>query len=83
VRDPRGGDPRRFELRVADGRCEVTAGPARAPGATATLGADDLIRLASGAAGWPELLSSGRLELSGDPFLALRFPALFRLPVTS
>ena len=42
---------------------------------------DDLIRLAGGAASWPELFSSGRFELSGDPFLALRFAALFRLPV--
>ena len=30
---------------------------------------------------WPELISSGRFELSGDPFLALRFASLFRLPV--
>jgi hypothetical protein len=45
------------------------------------VGSDDLILLASGAAGWPELLSSGRFELSGDPFLALRFAALFKLPI--
>jgi hypothetical protein len=42
-----------------------------------------MIRLASGAVGWPALLSSGRLEFSGDPFLALRFPTLFRLPAQS
>jgi hypothetical protein len=30
---------------------------------------------------WPELISSGRFELSGDPFLALRFASLFRPPV--
>jgi len=29
---------------------------------------------------WPELISSLRFELSGDPFLALRFASLFRLP---
>jgi hypothetical protein len=44
-------------------------------------GSEDLILLASGAVGWPELLSSGRFELTGDPFLALRFASLFRLPV--
>jgi hypothetical protein len=81
VRDPRGRAPARMALRVAGGRCEVSSGPASAAGATATLGADDMIRLVSGAVGWPELLSSGRLELAGDPFLALRFPTLFRLPV--
>ena len=42
--------------------------------------AEDAIRLAAGSIGWPELVSSGRLAFSGDPFLALRFPALFRLP---
>jgi hypothetical protein len=66
VRDPRGREPARFELTVAEGRCVVNLGPASDPDATATLGADDLIRMASGAAGFP--------------FLALRFPALFRLP---
>jgi hypothetical protein len=80
VRDPGGGPPAPFELTVADGRCEVKAGPAAAPAATATIGADDLIRMGSGAIGFPELLASGRMELNGNPFLALRFPALFRLP---
>jgi len=81
--DPRGGAPACFELRVSPAGCEVWPGAAARPGAVATLGADDLIRLASGAVGWPQLLSSGRLELAGDPFLALRFPTLFRLPVSA
>lgn len=80
VRDPRGGEPARFALAVADGRCEVAAGPASDPTATAMLGADDLIRMVSGAVAFPELLASGRLELAGNPFVALRFPGLFRLP---
>jgi hypothetical protein len=29
------------------------------------------------------MLASGRLELSGDPFLAVRFPNLFRMPARS
>ena len=82
VRDPRGGEPARFALSVADGHCEVRPGAASDAGATVTVGGDDLIRMASGVAGWPELLSAGRLELAGDPFLALRFPVLFRLPAT-
>jgi hypothetical protein len=80
VRDPAGGDPARFQLTIADGRCEVKPGPATDPSATATLGAADLIRMASGASSFPELLASGQLELGGNPFLALRFPGLFRLP---
>ena len=81
IRDPHGRPPARFELAIAGASCTVRAGPASSPGARALLGSDDLIMLASGAASWPELLSSGRFELSGDPFLALRFAALFRMPV--
>jgi hypothetical protein len=80
VRDPAGGEPAAFALTIAHGTCRVTAGPARNPAATAALRGDDMIRLVTGAAGWPELLAAGRLEMSGDPFLALRFPLLFNLP---
>jgi hypothetical protein len=81
IRHPQGSDPARFALDIADGECSVRPGPAERAGATALVGADDLILLASGAAKWPELLSSGRFQLTGDPFLALRFASLFRLPV--
>jgi hypothetical protein len=81
IRHPRGGDPVRFSLAIADAQCSVRAGAPPRPGARAVVGSDDLILLASGAASWPELLSSGRFELSGDPFLALRFASLFKLPV--
>jgi hypothetical protein len=81
IRDPRGRPPARFELAIADAVCSVRPGAADRPGARAVVGSDDLILLASGAATWPELLSSGRFELSGDPFLALRFASLFKMPV--
>ncbi len=83
VSDPGGEPPSRFQLLVSESSCQVTPGPASSPGATATLGADDMIRLVSGSVGWPGLVSSGRLELTGDPFLAVRFPSLFRLPVSA
>jgi hypothetical protein len=81
IRHPGGGDPARFSLAIADERCSVKPGPPEEPGAKAIVGSDDLILLASGVASWPELLSSGRFELTGDPFLALRFASLFKLPV--
>jgi hypothetical protein len=81
IRDPRGRPPACFELAVTGTDCWVRPGTAQRPGARAVMGCDDLILLASGAATWPELFSSGRFELSGDPFLALRFASLFRLPV--
>jgi SCP-2 sterol transfer family len=83
VTDPHAGAPARFQLRIAAARCEVAPGPAPDAGAAATVGAGDLIRMVTGAVSFPELLASGRLELAGDPFLALRFPSLFRLPARS
>jgi hypothetical protein len=81
IRDPHGRPAARFELTIEGTGCTVRPGAAASPGARALLGSDDLILLACGGASWPELLSSGRFELSGDPFLALRFAALFRLRV--
>ena len=74
--------PASYALAIAGANCSVRSGaPARAD-ARAMIGADDLILLAGGAVTWPQLLSSGRFHLTGDPFLALRFASLFRLPVT-
>lgn len=67
-------------LEIEDGRLRVRPGAPADPGATVTIGARDLLRLAAGSVAWPQLLSNGRLELSGDAFLALRVPSLFRLP---
>jgi SCP-2 sterol transfer family len=80
VRDPGGGDAQRFRLVVRGGTCTVRPGAADGAGAAVTIGADDMVQMASGAVAWPELLAQKRLELSGDPFLALRFPKLFALP---
>jgi hypothetical protein len=83
IRNPGGGEDDRFALVISGGTCVVEPGPAVSPGAIATIGADDLILLVSGAVGWPQLMSSGRLALAGDPFLGLRFPSLFMLPVAA
>ena len=80
VRSMNGRRPRTLLIEVDEGRLRRGSGQ---PSATATLFAGDLARLAAGTVGWPELLASGRLELTGDPFLALRIPGLFRLPSAS
>jgi len=80
VRDPGGRSPDAFTLTVSGGTCTMRRGAAARANASVTVGADDVIRMASGAVAWPELLAAGRLELAGDPFTALRFPQLFRLP---
>jgi SCP-2 sterol transfer family len=74
----RSGTP--LTLQIDDGRLRIRPGAPESAGASATVALTDLLRLGVGAVAWPQLLSSGRLELSGDPFLALRFPSLFRLP---
>lgn len=79
--DPHGRPDARYALSIAEGHCQVRRGVAPEAGARARIGSDDLIRLAAGAVAWPELFSSGRFALTGDPFLALRFASLFRLPV--
>lgn len=81
VRDRHGRGMARYRLVIRDDRCDVRPEGVSSAGARACIGSDDLILLAGGAVGWPELLSSGRFELTGDPFLALRFATLFRLPV--
>ncbi len=73
--------PASYTLAIAGDRCSVRPGTPERANARARIGADDLILLAGGVVTWPQLLSSGRFELSGDPFLALRFASLFRLPV--
>lgn len=81
VRDPHGRPDVHFTVEVDERRCRVAAGRPANPDARARIGFDDLVRLTSGATTWPTLFSSGRFELTGDPFLGLRLAALFRLPV--
>jgi hypothetical protein len=67
----------RFAIVVGGGRCEVRRRPAPESGAQVSIPALDAVRLLAGAEPWPALLADGRLTLSGEPFLALRFPTLF------
>jgi hypothetical protein len=80
IRDPRGGEPDVAAVVVSQGKCRVVLGPYPRARVAVTTGADDIVRMASGQIGWPQLVSAGRLVLWGDPYLALRFPLLFGLP---
>lgn len=77
--DPRGGEPDRIQLAMKNGRCRGRRNGTARPDATATMHISDLIRLAVACveAGW--LTNDGRVTLSGDPFLFVRFPAAFGL----
>ena len=78
--DPAGGEPDRIQVTIRNGRCHTRRGGDARPDATATMRIVDLIRLAAAAAdaGW--LMHDGKITLSGDPMLFIRFPAMFGLP---
>jgi hypothetical protein len=80
ILNPRGGDPDVAAVVVAGGKCQVVLGPYAPARVVVTAGADDIVRMASGEIGWPQLVSLGRMVLWGDPYLALRFPLLFGMP---
>ncbi len=80
ITNPRHRAPDSFGLTISDATLRITRGPAARAGATVSIGADDVVLLATGETGWAALLAGRRLVLSGDPFLALRFPRLFGLP---
>jgi hypothetical protein len=77
---PDGGAPDRIQLVMRHGRCRATVGGTARPDAAATIRIPDLFRLAAACvdAGW--LVADGRVTVSGDPFLFIRFPAAFGLP---
>ena len=80
IPDPEGDPPDVSTVVVRDGRCRIIPRPDPDARVTVTIGADDIVRMASGAIGWPQLVSAQRMVLWGDPYLALRFPLLFGLP---
>jgi hypothetical protein len=80
ISHPRGHRADVLGLTVRDGALTVTRGRPQRAGASVSISAEDMVRLATGDTGWPELLASKRLALGGDPFLGLRFPRLFDLP---
>jgi ubiquinone biosynthesis protein UbiJ len=68
-----------YELAFADGDCTVRRGGNGAAQATVTADAADLVRLVAGRVTWYRLLGAGRMELDGDPYVAVRFPSLLGL----
>jgi hypothetical protein len=80
ISHPRGRRPDVLGLTIRNGALTVTRGKPQHAGASVSISAEDMVRLAAGDCGWPELLASKRLALGGDPFLGLRFPRMFELP---
>jgi putative sterol carrier protein len=76
----RDGGQDRWRVFIEAGRCRVARSPHGSADVTLTLDAASFLRLASGSASGPQLFLLGRLEVAGDLTLAMRLPALFRVP---
>jgi hypothetical protein len=76
--DLRGRDgPRRWTMRIGDGRAAARRGGAAAPAVTLRTSVPDFVRLAAHQAFAPKLLLEGGLEIEGDFALAGRLAEMF------
>ena len=67
----------RYQLTIRNGQCTVRRNGSAEPDVWFVSGLGDLLRIGSGAAGWPELMGSRRIELGGDPFTGIRALGIF------
>ncbi len=67
------------QLVIEDGAAAVLHGQPRRPHVTIVLDGVDFVLLATGNASGPALFVEGRLEIDGDPWLAMRMPRLFAI----
>jgi hypothetical protein len=72
-----GGAAETYQVGIDGGRCTVTRGGSAPADTWFKLSAADLLRLGTGAASWPQLLGTRRVELGGDPFTGLRVLRVF------
>lgn len=74
-----------FEITIDQRRCRVRrgSGDGRRPDATLTATFADLLRMLVAAVDPPSLASASRVEMKGDTFLLVRFPAMFGQPTRS
>ncbi len=61
-----------FQVKVADGQCDVEEGAPRPAVATLNVSLPNFLRLASGKLGGLHAIVTGRLRVSGDVLLAKR-----------
>lgn len=73
-------EPDRYELRIADGDCQVESPPTEEPRVTLTLDAVDFLRLTSGNANGTTLFLRRNLKLEGDLGLGAGLLSMFDIP---
>jgi putative sterol carrier protein len=67
-----------YHCRVKDGAATVSQGPHPSPNMTFTMAAQDWVDLTSGKLDGMSAFMSGKLRVSGDMGLAMKFQTLFR-----
>lgn len=75
--DRPGGGYEHFELRIADGACELRREPREQPDLTLKVRPTDLRKLITGETGARRLALKGRLRAIGDLKLGMKLPDLF------
>jgi putative sterol carrier protein len=69
-----------YDLVIADGQGRISRSGRHVPRLTITLGAAELVRLASGTLDPMQAYFKRRIQLSGDIMLAAKLTGLFRIP---
>ncbi len=69
-----------YNMRIADGRCEVDKGRAESARVTLRIGLADFLRLITGKVNGMQLFMTGKLKVSGDLFFAQTYQAWFDRP---
>jgi putative sterol carrier protein len=72
--------PRRYQLVIADGACTVDAAAGREPDVVFTIDGVGFLQMVSGEADPGELFMFGRLQATGDLFMAARSRTFFPPP---
>ena len=72
--------PRRYQLVVADGACAVDPAATHEPDVVFTIGGVDFLRMVAGMGDPGEYFMFGRLQATGDLFLAARSRTFFVPP---
>jgi len=75
--DLTGDDGGTYHIKVADGGCEVGAGPADSPNITITMAASDYLDMINGKLNPQMAFMGGKLKIKGDMSLALKMQQIF------
>jgi putative sterol carrier protein len=68
----------KWQVAIKDGTCEVTEGANPSPNITLSMSAQDYLDMVAGKLNGQMAFMSGKLRISGDMGLALRFATLFQ-----